>query len=183
MILGKSEFHLSIFRIAPGIDSGDVIDTRIFRLSKTDDIKTSYYKSMLLHVEMLAQNIPSGRISTKKATPQAGTAHYLPQRVPEDGAIDVDPALTVIGWDPVTTDLNGAAVVIVGYQVIVEEDIEPTFPEGFAQPVFSIYLPASATSVEVPREFMRAGTDYAYEVLAIEESGNQTLSSAAFTTR
>ena len=102
---------------------------------------------------------------------------------PEDGAIDVDPADTVIAWDLVTTDLDGVPVEIVGYQVIVEEDTDPPFPEGFAMPVFSIYLPASASSTTVPPEFMRTGTAYKYEVLAIEESGNQTLSSAGFTTR
>jgi hypothetical protein len=49
--------------------------------------------------------------------------------------------------------------------------------------MFSVYLPATATRVTVPAEFMQGGTDYEYEVLAIEESGNQTLSSAAFATR
>ena len=68
------------------------------------------------------------------------------------------------------------------YQVIVEEDVEPEFPDSFAKPVFSVYLPADATSVTIPEEFMQEDTDYEYEVLAIEESGNQTLSSAAFAT-
>jgi len=35
----------------------------------------------------------------------------------------------------------------------------------------------------VPAEFMRSGTLYAYEVLAIEPTGNQTLSGATFTTQ
>ncbi len=101
---------------------------------------------------------------------------------PVDGDETVDPQDTVVSWDPVTTDLDGDAITIVGSQVIVEVDQDPEFPDGFAQPVFSVYLPASATSVVVPAEFMRPDTDYAYEVLAIEESGNQTLSSAEFAT-
>jgi len=88
---------------------------------------------------------------------------------PEDGSGDVDPANTVVSWKPVTTDIDGEPITIVGYQVIVED--------------FSVYLPATATSVTVPAEFMQGGTEYEYEVLAIEESGNQTLSSAAFSTR
>jgi hypothetical protein len=88
---------------------------------------------------------------------------------PEDGATDVDPANTVIAWESVTTDIDGDPIDIVGYQVIVED--------------FSVYLPATATSVKVPAEYMQSGTTYEYEVLAIEESGNQTLSSAEFTTR
>jgi len=101
---------------------------------------------------------------------------------PLDGDEEVDPEDTVVSWEPVTTDLEGDAITIVGYQVIVEEDDDSVFPDGFAQPVFSVYLPASATSVLVPAEFMRPDTDYAFEVLAIEESGNQTLSSAEFAT-
>ncbi|MGH7754562.1 MAG: hypothetical protein ACREN5_17285, partial [Gemmatimonadales bacterium] len=102
---------------------------------------------------------------------------------PADGASNVDPAATLVSWKPVSENLDGAPVTIVGYQVIVEEDAEPEFPQGFYQPVFSIYLPATATRVTVPAAFMRAGTDYEFEVLAIAESGNQTLSSAAFATR
>ena len=102
---------------------------------------------------------------------------------PANDAADVDPNDTVVSWNPVTLDINGQPVTIVGYQVIVEEDKEvPDFPQGFAQPAFSIYLPADATSVTVPPEFMASGTEYEYEVLAIEESGNQTLSAATFET-
>lgn len=102
---------------------------------------------------------------------------------PADGSMDVDANNTVISWQPVTQDINGSAVTIVGYQVIVEKDEEPQFPQGFAQSLFSIYLPATATSIAVPPEFMESGEAYAYEVLAIEASGNQTLSSAEFETQ
>ncbi len=122
--------------------------------------------------------------------PSAITAtltHDIPSgpvlRTPADGASDVDPENLTVTWDPVTTDLDGEVVNIVGYQVIVALDAEPQFPHGFAHPIFSIYLPATTTSVMVPREFMEDGADYQYEVLAIEESGNQTLSSATFSTR
>ncbi|MGD9009356.1 MAG: hypothetical protein PVG41_15635, partial [Desulfobacteraceae bacterium] len=96
---------------------------------------------------------------------------------PADGSTDVDAGNTVISWQPVTQDINGSAVTIVGYQVIVEKDEEPQYPQGFAQSLFSIHLPATATSIAVPSEFMESGETYAYEVLAIESSGNQTLSS------
>ena len=101
---------------------------------------------------------------------------------PVDGEEEVDPENTIVSWEPVTTDLDGDPITIVGYQVIVEEDDDSVFPNGFAQPVFSVYLPVSATSVLVPAEFMRPDTEYEFEVLAIEESGNQTLSSAEFET-
>jgi hypothetical protein len=102
---------------------------------------------------------------------------------PEDGATDVDPDNVVIIWEAVTTDLNDQAINIVAYQVIVELDEAPQYPSGFAHPVFSVYLPATATSVTVPAAFMESDASYSYEVLAIEESGNQTLSSAEFETQ
>ena len=102
---------------------------------------------------------------------------------PEDGAEDVDADNVVVSWEAVTTDINGAGITIVGYQVIVELDEEPEFPLGFSRPVFSIFLPATATTVTVPSEFFESGADYEFEVLAIEESGNQTLSSGEFTTQ
>ena len=103
---------------------------------------------------------------------------------PADGADDVDPDNVVVAWEEVTTDIDGSEdITVVGYQVIVELDEEPEFPQGFARPVFNIYLPATARSVAVPTEFIESGAPYKYEVLAIEESGNQTLSSAVFSTR
>jgi len=127
-------------------------------------------------------DIVDGEESTLTAT----LSHDIPMgpvlTSPENEAEDVDPDNTVVSWEPVTTDLDGDPITIVGYQVIVEEDSDAEFPSGFAQPVFSIYLPASATSVMVPAEFMKSETEYEFEVLAIEESGNQTLSSAEFET-
>ena len=102
---------------------------------------------------------------------------------PADGATDVDPDNVVVSWESVSEDLNGAAINIVGYQVIVEKDETPLFPQGFARALFSIHLPAEARSVTVPKEFVESGTPYKYEVLAIAENGNQTLSSAEFETR
>ena len=65
---------------------------------------------------------------------------------------------------------------IVGYRVIVErEDPEPIL-------TFSVEVPASVTAVTVPPEFIEAEAEYKVEVLAIEASGNQTISEISFTT-
>jgi hypothetical protein len=101
---------------------------------------------------------------------------------PADGSMDIDPNNVVISWEAVSADINGSDVIIVGYQVIIETDEEPQFPQGFARPLFSIYLPAAVTSIAIPDEFIESGMRYKYEVLAIEQSGNQTLSSAEFRT-
>ena len=88
---------------------------------------------------------------------------------PEDGD-EVDPDDFTVTWDAVMTP----GVEIVGYHVVVEKE-DPL-------QVIHIDLPASQTSVSIPPEFMQAGTEYKCEVLAIEESGNQTITEVEFET-
>lgn len=77
--------------------------------------------------------------------------------------------------DPATVD-------VVGWEVVVEPaDDEVVDPLR----VFSVQLPADALSVTVPPEFINSYfadgvTDYKVEVLAIEESGNQTATEEEF---
>jgi hypothetical protein len=100
---------------------------------------------------------------------------------PEEDAV-VDPNNTVIMWEPVTDSFTGSkAIAIGGYQVIVDrEDPDPFRLLGTRSLV--IDLPASATSVTVPPEFLEPATEYSFEVLAIDVSGNQTISESAFIT-
>ena len=46
----------------------------------------------------------------------------------------------------------------------------------------TMYLSPSVTSITLPDGFLEPGIAYKWEVLAIEESGNQTLSSGEFET-
>jgi len=70
---------------------------------------------------------------------------------------------------------------IIAYQLIIEKDVLP-HPNTIGKFALSMYLPPSVTSIEVPEGFLEPGTAYNWEVLAIEESGNQTPSSSAFQT-
>lgn len=83
--------------------------------------------------------------------------------LPAEDSVVAPGAVTVM-WSPVTTQFGG-----VGYQVIVEQE-EPVLR------VFSADVTADVTSIVIPPSFMRPGVDYKFEVLAIEASGNQTLS-------
>ncbi len=106
--------------------------------------------------------------------------HNMPQGPellsPGEGA-EVDPANTVVRWNQVPAP-NGSP--IVGYQVLV---VNPN--SGFAgipKTILDVMMPASATSMAVPAGFLRPGTEYEWEVLAIESGGNQTLSVGHFET-
>jgi len=77
----------------------------------------------------------------------------------------------VISWRAVTETIDGEPIEIDGYEVIVENG-----------EVFDIHLPATATRVTVPVEFLAPDTDYIYEVLAIADNGNQTITEGCFST-
>lgn len=126
---------------------------------------------------------------------EANLTHDLP-RAPMNLAPTgdgVDPAAPVViawtaGVDLGNCPPNGADVgdpAVFGYQVVVErEDPQPLT-------VFTVDLPASATAVTIPHEFLQADAIYKYEVVAIEarmnedlemERGNQTISENFFCT-
>ncbi len=73
-----------------------------------------------------------------------------------------------------TLTLTGDPATIVQYQVIVEEVV------GDAQLV--INLPASTTELTLPPEFLTPGTEYEFEILAIDDTHNQTITSSEFVT-
>jgi hypothetical protein len=94
---------------------------------------------------------------------------------PEEDEV-VDPEDVVIDWDPVIDQFaNDSDIEITGYQVIVENEEGPLR-------VLSIDLPASVTEVTVPPQFLEPDTEYKFEVLAKEESGNQTITESTFFT-
>ncbi|MDH3280190.1 MAG: hypothetical protein OEQ18_03560 [Gammaproteobacteria bacterium] len=109
---------------------------------------------------------------------------------PTDGATGIDSGSPLsIVWQPVTTttSLNppqlacatdgSTACTIVAYQVIVTKDAE-----GERLRVYSVDMPPDATSATVPTDFMEPGVEYELEILAVEESDNQTISIVFFTT-
>jgi hypothetical protein len=100
---------------------------------------------------------------------------------PREGAV-VPLEDLVVQWGAVTRSIRGTPVEIVAYQLIVERDVAPV-PNMIGKWGLSMYVPASVTAMTVPRSFLEPGTEYAWEVLAIEESGNQTLSSGTFRTQ
>jgi hypothetical protein len=124
---------------------------------------------------------------------EATLTHVLPAlpeiiRPVSDG---VDPPVLdrnniVIEWEPVTTRFIGdGPVEILEYQVIIDQD-EPVrevpWIDGKTRRAL-INLPASVTSLKVPPEFLLPDAPYNFEVMAIEISGNSTISVGEFITR
>jgi hypothetical protein len=86
-----------------------------------------------------------------------------------------------VAWDPVTETVDGAPVTITGYEVIVTKENHDD-PNGFSRPTYDVHVPAVVNSLSVPMEFLEPNTVYELEVLALEHSGNQTISVGFFVT-
>lgn len=100
---------------------------------------------------------------------------------PEEDAVVPEDEDLLVSWKPVDKTIDGSDVNIIAYQLIIEKDEAP-HPHMIGKFGLSMYLPASVTQITIPEEFLEPGTDYDWEVLAIEESGNQTLHSSQFST-
>jgi hypothetical protein len=96
---------------------------------------------------------------------------------PLEGGPLVDPDHAVVRWEPVEAP-NGSP--IIAYQVII---VQPdTGLAALPKITLDVMMPSSATSLAVPSGFLQRDTEYEWEVLSIESSGNQTLSSSFFRT-
>jgi hypothetical protein len=98
----------------------------------------------------------------------------------EDAVVPEDEDL-LVSWSPVDKTIDGSNVDIIAYQLIIEKDEEP-HPHMIGKLGLSMYLPPDVTEMTIPEEFLEPGTDYDWEVLAIEESGNQSINSSSFST-
>jgi len=105
----------------------------------------------------------------------AGPEIVLPV-VSEDECAENVPIPAVIDWNDVTTDINGDPIDVEAYEVIVggEENDNVTFDV-----IMSADL---GTTLTVPAEVLEPGTEYEFEVLAIAENGNQTITETCFVT-
>jgi hypothetical protein len=115
----------------------------------------------------------------------AWLTHTIPEGptllAPREGAV-VPASDLLVQWRAVTRTIAGDPVNIIAYQLIIEKDVPP-HPHMIGKPnSLSMYLPPTVTRIRIPGGFLEPRSAYQWEVLAIEESGNQTLSSSEFAT-
>jgi len=94
----------------------------------------------------------------------------------------------IIAWPEVTLThpslgypQNSPDISIVNYEVVVEAELETPDGEEFTS-VFSVILPPDVTEMTIPGEFLEQSDSFKYEVLAREESWNQTAIESCFLT-
>jgi hypothetical protein len=129
-------------------------------------------------LEELLGDFPAGAYQFKGRTVDnakiSGTG-MLSHAIPAGPSVstEVTPGKVVIKWTELTAPPPGfpnEPINIVGYQIIVDP--------------FQVTLPGSARMVTLPPEFVAslAAGSHDFEVLAIEASGNQTITSGTFVT-
>ena len=101
---------------------------------------------------------------------EAELSHDLPPipniLVPSVPGEELDPFDAVIAWDPID-DIESIEVIVENEDVGAE---------------MLVPLPADATSLHIPEEFLEPDTEYKVEIIAIGENGNKTLAEREFVT-
>ena len=96
----------------------------------------------------------------------------------EEDIVDLDAVL--IDWEPVTSP---PGIEIVGYEVsFAPEDPEEGDPPPALDIDLFLELPSTVTAFRIPPELLMPDTEYVFEVLAVEVSGNKTITEVAFFT-
>ena len=104
-----------------------------------------------------------------------------PVMISPEGGVVVDLDAAIITWESVNSP---AGIEIVRYELFVAPAANPD--EWDPPPVLDVdltlELPSTVTEVSIPPELLMPGTGYAFEVLAIEVSGNKTITAGEFVT-
>jgi hypothetical protein len=128
-------------------------------------------------------------IENKKIVGSAELTHNLPCAPvitsPTGMGAVVNPNMPVISWTKVTNKIDTSSPTgecgddeigeIIQYELIVE--ILETEPEQ----KLTVIIPPMYNSYEFSQDFVMPGYDYKFEVIAREESGNQTITEGEFT--
>ena len=92
----------------------------------------------------------------------------------------------IIAWEAVTLTHSSLGypqaspdISIHNYEVVVEAEFELADGEEFTS-VLSVILPPGVTEITIPQEFLAQSDSFKYEVLAREESRNQTAIESCF---
>jgi hypothetical protein len=173
-----------VLRVSPQSQLKDLTMAGIFFESREPPIGEFSF-------EDLRARFPEGRYKVqalgfdgKRLVGDATFTHDVPAAptvtAPLDGA-QVEPDDLAVSWQDVTATVEGEPVTVTGYEVIITKK-QHVDPHGFSRPIYDVHVSPDRNSLSVPEEFFEPGSEYELEVLALERSGNQTISVSSFTT-
>ena len=115
-----------------------------------------------------------GRSAQLTHTLPAGPVILVPAEISAEDCELNSFAGGAIVWEPVVADIHGMPLEVVGYELIIESEDDVN--------VLDIRVGGDVHQVTVPPEVLDEDADYEFEVLAIEEGGNQTITESCFHT-
>ena len=176
--------HL-VLRVSPQSQLKDLTMAGVFFESREPPIDEFSFADLKARFPEGRYNVRALSFDGKRLVGHATFTHDVPAAptvtAPLDGA-EVNPHDLTVRWNDVTETVDGEPVTITGYEVIITKE-QHVDPHGFSQPIYDVHVPPDRNSLSVPDEFLEPGTEYELEVLALEKSGNQTISVSFFTTK
>ena len=167
-VLGLSEFFFESQE--PGYGEWDFADLKAAWPEGDYTVRAqSHDGEILTGTALFTHNLPVAPLITSPA--------LVPE--PEDNPPVVAVGDITVTWEPVTLTQDGQPVRLRGYQLWVNKD-NHVDRNGFSRPNFDVHVSADTTSFVVPAAFFDAASLYEVEVVAIEESGNQTIAGADY---
>jgi len=176
-----------------GPDGKPVLKVRVRRNLAAQGLTEGFFESAeppasVLSMEAFLERFPEGTYEFEGETLEGDElegetefTHTLPappaNLFPPDGAVVNAMAPLVVSFDAVTQDLDGNPLVPELYEIIVETENE-------ILRVFSLTLHGDVAnpSATVPPQILDPDTEYKFEVIVQEESGNRTIAETEFST-
>jgi methionyl-tRNA formyltransferase len=149
IIEGRDRFILHMFRLAPGVDDGDIVGLEIYDIRPADTCRSVYYKTAMAQARLMARYAEAILDDRAPAQPQIGTEFHYPKRTPEDGRIDwTAPASEICRLvRAVTRPYPGAFARLNGESVMVwrAEDFGDNLLTAHAAPGEIVFASANGT--------------------------------------
>lgn len=137
ILRGESSTGNTMMILAPGADTGDVVDQRVVPIHPDDTCATVYGKVAAAGAHMLAMHLPALLDGSVRRRPQdLDEGDLLPRRVPEMGAVDwTTGARAVHDWvRALTTPYPGAFATLHGRRLMVWRTRPPSDREPAGAP-------------------------------------------------
>ncbi len=174
-----------------------VLEVEPKRQMRTQSISGIFFESAEppneeVPIEEILARFPAGRYAVRgcakdgrRLSGAATFTHNIPAApvivFPQEDGVVSAAGFTAM-WNHVTTTLDGRPLNRTGYEIILTKDV-PDDPHGFSRPALSVHVPPSETSLTIPHEFLEPDSRYEIEIIVLEVSGNQTITSLFFRTQ
>ena len=89
LLEGRNFFFTNLFKYNSGVDSGPIVDQRIFSIQNQDTAETLHYKNLLSMCDLISKNLKNiSKIKQNLIDQKKIGESFYPKRTPQDSIID-----------------------------------------------------------------------------------------------